>query len=64
MDGTGTDDAPREQGPADDDPVWAAAVPFPPGLVRRLEALAAEVGAVDFNAPIVGPVTLDESGLH
>lgn len=56
--------SPGEQEPAGDDPAWTAAVPFPPGLVRRLEVLAAEVGAVAPDAPIVGPVTLGESGTH
>lgn len=64
MDGTDTEKALREQNSADNDPAWAAAVPFPPGLVRRLETLATEVGAVDLSASIVGPVTLDESGPH
>lgn len=64
MDGTGTDDAPRKQELAGDDPVWAAVVPLPPGLVRPLEALAAEVGMVDLDTPIVGPVALGESEPH
>ncbi|MDN3563529.1 hypothetical protein ACFQY5_39620 [Paeniroseomonas aquatica] len=64
MDGTGTDEAPRKQELASDDPVWAAAVPFPPGLVRRLEALAAEIGMVDLDTPIVVPVALGESEPH
>jgi hypothetical protein len=36
MGNTGTDEAQGEQEPADNDPVWTAAVPFPPGLARRL----------------------------
>lgn len=39
-------------------------MPFPPGLVRRLEALAAEVGMVDLDTPIVGSVALGESEPH
>lgn len=64
MNGTGTDEAPEEQEPAGDDPVWTAAVPLPSGLLRRLRALTAEIGAVDLSAPILGPVALGESGLH
>lgn len=64
MDDTGMDEAPRGQEPTGDNLVWEAAVPFPPELVSRLEALAAEVGAVDLDAPIVDPVTLGESDMH
>lgn len=64
MDGTGTDEAPNEQEPAEDDPVWAAAVPLLPELVRRMEELEAEIGPVDLDTPIVGPVSLDESREH
>lgn len=64
MDGTDTDDAQREQEPADDDPVWTAAVPFPLRLLRRLEALAAEIGPVDLDTPIASPMALGESGEH
>ena len=64
MDGTSTDKAPRDQEPGNDNPVWAAAVPFPSGLVLRLEALAAEIGPVDLDATILSPIALDESGEH
>ncbi len=64
MDGTGTNEALGEQESADDDRMWAAVIPLPSGLVRRLEALAAEVGAMDPGAPNVGPVALGELGPH
>lgn len=62
MDDTGTDDALGEQELEGDNSMWAAALPFPPGLVRRLEVLVADVGALNIDAPIVGPVALNEAG--
>ena len=64
IDGTAPEEAPTGTEPTDNDPLWATAVPFPPELVRRLDALAAKVGVVDPNTPIIGPVTLGESEAH
>ncbi len=50
--------------PTSNNPPWTAAVPFPLELMRRLDVLAAEIGAVNPDVPILGTVAFGESEPH
>lgn len=50
--------------PACNNPSWTTVVPLPPELMRCLNMLADEIGAVNPDAPILGPVVLGELGLY
>lgn len=50
--------------PAGNDPSWTATVPIPPELIRRLEVLTDEIGTVNPDASILGPVALGVSEPH